>query len=127
ESHTAGRLDRSQSLGAVLTHPGHEHTDGGQPKFLRHGGKQHVHRWAMTVYRGTVGKHRHVAAWHAAHHHVAIARADQDTTRDQQIAGFRFLNFHGAALVKASRKHFRKPFGHVLHDKDAGREVRRNL
>ena len=68
----------TETAGAVFAHAGHENTDGGERKFLRDGMKENVDGRAMTVDRRAVGKDGHVAAWHAANHHVAIAGADEN-------------------------------------------------
>src|SRR6266702_73223 len=37
------------------------------------------------------------------------------------------MNLQSAALVEALREHFRKTFGHVLHNDESGLKIRRNL
>jgi len=62
-----------------------------------------------------------------ADHHVAIAGTDQNAAGEKEIAGTRFVNFQSAALVETLRKHFREPFGHMLHDENGGKKIRRDL
>ena len=120
DGHAAGGLDRAQTFRAIFTHAGHQHADSGEAKFLRDGMKQNVDRWAMPIDgRSHRIKHGHVAARHAAHHHVAIARAQMSTRpASKKIAGLCFLNVERAALVETLGKHFGEAFGHVLHDQE---------
>ena len=78
-------FDYAETFGAVFAHAGHENADGGERKFLRDGVEENVDGRAMTVHGRAVGKNRHVAAWHAANHHVAIARADEHATGEEQV------------------------------------------
>src|SRR5216683_549557 len=81
----------------------------------------------MPINGRPVGEHRHISPRHATNHDVAISRANEHTSRKQKIAGARFLNFQGAAFVEALRKHFRKTFGHMLHNNNRGLKIRGNL
>src|SRR6266852_2181179 len=127
DSHSAGRLNRAETFRAVIAHAGHQKPDGGKPKFLRHGMEQNIGRRTMSIHRRAIGKYGHVSARHVPNHHVAISRADEHAARNQKISRARFVNFEGAALIEALRKHFRESFGHVLHDHDGGLKIRGNL
>src|SRR5882724_3262337 len=37
DGHSARSLDRAEAFRAVIAHAGHQNSDGGEPKFLRHG------------------------------------------------------------------------------------------
>src|SRR5260370_29176054 len=39
DGHSAGRLDRAESFGAVIAHAGHQNSDRSEPKLLRDGMK----------------------------------------------------------------------------------------
>src|SRR6267142_160891 len=127
DSHSTRSLDRAETFRAVIAHAGHQKSDSGEPKFLRHGMEQNIGRWTMSIHRRAIGKYGHVSARHAANHHVAISWTDEHASCDQKISRARFVNFEGAALIEAIRKHFRESLGHVLHDHDGGLKIRGNL
>src|SRR5260370_40790276 len=114
DGHSAGCPDRAESFGAVISHAGHQNSDRGEPKLLRHGMKKHIRGRTMPVDGRTVRQNYHVTARHAPNHDVAISRANEYAPRKQKVAGAGFLNFEAAAFVEALRKHFRKTFRHVL-------------
>jgi len=51
----------------------------------------------MTIYRGRVGKHGHISRGMRRTIMVAIAWTNQNTSRDEQISGTRFLHVKLAA------------------------------
>src|SRR5262249_39173212 len=119
DGETAGSFDGAQTFGSVFPHAGHEHANGSRAKLLSYGVKEDVNGRTMAIDGSGIVEHGDVAARHAANHHVAVARADQNTPGEEEIAGAGFLHVEGAALVEAAREHFGKAFGHVLNKKNA--------
>src|SRR5881394_599735 len=123
DGHAPCAFDRAQAFSAVVTHPGHQNAHGEKPKFLCHRVKEHIRGGAVAIDRWTIRQSHHVAARHAAHHNVAIPGANQNTAREKEIAGARFVHFERAAFVQALGKHFGKAFRHVLHDEDGRKKI----
>src|SRR5258708_37517202 len=127
DGHSARGLDRTKTRCAIIPHAVHKYPDGSKPKLLGHGMEKHVRGWTMSIDRRPIGKPHHIPPGHAANHHVAISRTNQNAAGEKKIAGPRFVNFKSAAFVEAFREHFGEPFRHVLHDHNRGLKIRRNL
>src|SRR6266403_73907 len=105
DGHAARSFDRAETFRAVIAHAGHQNSNRGEPKFLRHRMEQDIGRWTMPIHRGPIGKYSHVSPRHAANHHMAISRTDEHAACAQKISGARFVDFEGAALIEALREH----------------------
>src|SRR5262249_27368396 len=127
DGHAAGILNRTDPFRAVFAHSRHDDADSSRAKFLGDGMKKNVGRRAMAVDGRSVGKDGHVAARHAADHHVAIAGTDENAACNEEVPGFRFLDVEFATFIEALGEHFCKAFRHVLDDEYRSGKISGNL
>src|SRR5438309_406542 len=78
DGHSARCLDCAEPRGPIIPHAGHQYAHGSETKLLGHRMEEHVRGWTMSVYGRPVGEHHHISPGHAANHHVAIPRTNQN-------------------------------------------------
>jgi hypothetical protein len=123
DCHTSRSFHCTETFRAVISHSSHDHGDREAAKFVRGTAKQNVHGGPVSVHARVVRKDGDAPKREFLDFHVSVARTDQDATRQQQIAGLRFLDLNGTGFIQPTGKHIGEPVGHVLDNQDRARKI----
>ena len=117
---SAGLAHFEQALGAVRAHAGEDDAEGIPARVLGNRIEQHVNRRAEPADLGSAFALDVIAAGILGDPELKPARADDDFSGLDPVAGHRFLDLHLADPVEALRIHIRKDRRHMLDDHNAG-------
>src|ERR1035438_10085702 len=77
DGHAAFFFHRSQPLGAVIAHAGHQHSDRMRLEFFGRAAQEHIRAGTVPVHPWLVAKHYDISQRQPFHFHVAASRTDQ--------------------------------------------------
>jgi hypothetical protein len=85
DGHAARRVHCAHTVGAIVTHSGHQ--DGGTftAELFGHGMKEDVDGRPVAIHRSLIHEHNHVSLRHAPHFYMAVAGTDESASWRQKI------------------------------------------